>query len=96
MSQRVYKGIIDRLFWRHGVSRVVLDAICRSPFSFAANVIRDGDDERELMFHRFGKIRIKKALRGRKRELYDAHEQRLHDRLLKFKLKREGKLEDDK
>ena len=46
----------------------IVESICKIPFSFVTKVIRDNDDERDIMIAGFGKFRLKSKLKGRKAE----------------------------
>ena len=53
---------------KYGISKQVVMLICNHPFIFAKRVITDLDDEKPLMFHYFGKIRLKRKIKTSKRE----------------------------
>ena len=89
------KRIIDILAVRHRVDRVVIEYICRQPFIFAANLIRDDSDERDVMIANFGKFKLKKIFKGKKMDMAEKarkkEEERREKSRMRYILKKEEK-----
>lgn len=56
---------------KYGIRRNVIEVICNHPFIFASRRIGDPDDEKTIMFSYLGKIKMKRKLIGKKRQIYD-------------------------
>jgi len=64
--------IYAKLAKKYGLHRSVIATICNHPFIFASRRISDPDDEKTIMFAYLFKVKLKNRFKNRKRESYDA------------------------
>ena len=75
------RDIFTELANKYKLNRNVISVICNHPFIFAKKVMADRDDEKSIMFHYFGKFKIKRRFKGKKREIMDGADRKRLERL---------------
>lgn len=59
---------------KYNLNRAVVMEICAAPFKFTTRRMADPNDETSIMIPYFGKFRLKRNMRGRKKD-YSEHVQ---------------------
>jgi len=57
---------------KYNLHRSIISVICNHPFIFASRRMADPNNEKTFMFAYLFKIKLKKRLIGKKRDIYDA------------------------
>lgn len=73
---------------KYNLNRAVVMEICAAPFKFTTRRIADPNDERSIMIPYFGKFKLKRAIRGKKKD-YSEHVQEVKRR--KYERRAEAK-----
>ena len=60
----------------------IIEVICNHPFIFAKKVMVDIDDEKPLMFHYLGKIKLKNRFVGKKRAELEKIQDKIDERMI--------------
>lgn len=62
--------IFEELSKKYGLHPNIIRSICTYPFIFAKKVIEDPDDEKDIMFHKLFRVKLKSIFKGKKSEPY--------------------------
>ena len=76
------KDIYRDLSIKYNIHQRVIEVICNHPFIFAKKVMVDIDDEKPLMFHYLGKIKLKNRFVGKKRAELEKIQAKIDERMI--------------
>ena len=83
MSKSFSKNDIYKdLSIKYNIHPRIIEVICNHPFIFAKKVMVDASDEKPLMFHYLGKIKLKYRFVGKKRIELDRIQAKIDERMI--------------
>ena len=67
---------------KYNIQPRIIEVICNHPFIFAKKVMVDINDEKPLMFHYLGKIKLKNRFLGKKKIELDRIQEKIDERMI--------------